>query len=62
MTWSRHPHGRVESDERLHAIKRGLLGHIALCGAGPAVVILAGRFDPDAEAACGACADAARRS
>jgi hypothetical protein len=65
-----HDHGVAETvlesgsiepiDDLVHAVRRRLTGGTALCGAGLIMRIVAGRFDPESQEACPACAAAAR--
>ena len=47
--------GRVEGDPLLHAVRPGIGGAVARCGAGAIAVRVPGRFDPDLEGTCPVC-------
>ncbi len=47
--------GRTDDGAAVHAVRPGLAGPTALCGAGKVVQRLPGRFDPAADDACPAC-------
>jgi hypothetical protein len=56
-----YPVGVTAADAHNHAVvRRRLLFHWALCGAGRVSLVLSGRFDPADRMACPACAAAVR--
>jgi hypothetical protein len=61
MVETRYEQGYTATGEPpVHAVRKTVTGHVALCGAGPITKAEPGRFDTDAEAACPECCLAAR--
>ncbi len=48
--------GRVDGEALLHAVRPGISGPSAVCGAGRITGRVPGRFDPGGDGVCPACA------
>jgi len=59
MPPTQHETGLVDGDNAVHAVKKGINGNMAWCGAGRITKPMAGRFDSDNDGACVACCDQA---
>lgn len=57
MPPTQHETGLVDGDSAVHAVKKGINGNVALCGAGRIGRPLAGRFDSDETQSCPACCE-----
>jgi hypothetical protein len=55
MPPTQHETGLVGDDIAVHAVKKGINGNVALCGAGRISRPVAGRFDSDETQSCAAC-------
>ena len=55
MPPTQHETGLVDDDTTVHAVKKGINGNVAWCGAGRVSKPLAGRFDTDDPQSCAAC-------
>lgn len=56
MPPTQHETGLVD-DDVVHAVKKGINGNVAWCGAGRITKPLAGRFDSDGAQSCPACSE-----
>jgi len=55
MPPTQHETGLVDADSAVHAVKKGISGSAAWCGAGRITKPLAGRFNSDGADSCVAC-------